>query len=470
MKYEAVIGLETHIELLTKTKLFCRCPNVFGAEPNTHCCEICLGHPGTLPQLSEEAVRLAARAGQALSCRINEGSVMARKNYMYPDLAKAYQITQGKVPLCEDGKFYLSNGRTVRIRRIHIEEDAGKLIRKDGKVLIDYNRAGVPLCEIVTEPDFRSGDEVREYLEELCAVMKTVGVSDCRMQEGSLRCDVNVSLRDTESGNVGVRTEIKNVNSYAFIVKAIAYEIRRQEALLSSGGTVLPQTLRYDSARGVTIPMRDKEERTDYRYFDEPDIPPLPRPELSALPALPREKEKAYLAEGVFPEAAHAIARYPAVSTYFEAFAEKTGDAPFAANVIMGSLFRFYGEAEREGVILPDGESAAKAYGIVKKYALTPQQSRRIFDTMYEKRRPFSSLFTEDEFAPLSEEALSDAADEAIRALPGAANDVLSGKEKALSALIGFVMKKTAGKADAGTAARLLKEKIKEFGKMRDFI
>ena len=238
MEYELVCGLETHVELSTKTKLFCDCPTAFGGEPNTRCCPVCLGLPGSLPKLNREAVGFTVLAGLALGCTISPRSHMDRKNYCYPDLPKAYQISQYDVPLCRDGRVTLSNGRVIRIARIHLEEDAGKLIHRQGETCIDYNRCGVPLIEVVTEPDFRSVEEAREYLELLRLTMRYLGISDCKMQEGSLRSDVNVSLRPKGAKSYGVRTEIKNMNSFTFMERAIRYEARRQEAILRQGGSV----------------------------------------------------------------------------------------------------------------------------------------------------------------------------------------------------------------------------------------
>ena len=246
MKYELVAGFETHIELATKTKIFCSCTTQFGSDPNTHCCPVCIGLPGALPRLNEQVVRFAIMAGLATNCEISEISKMDRKNYCYPDLPKAYQISQFDKPLCKNGYIELSSGKKIRINRIHIEEDAGKLIHKDGDTYVDYNRGGVPLIEIVTEPDFRSTDEAREYVEKLQQVMRYIGISDCRMQEGSMRCDVNISVRQEGSEVFGTRTEIKNMNSITFITKAMEYEYERQIKVIESGGEVVQETLRYD--------------------------------------------------------------------------------------------------------------------------------------------------------------------------------------------------------------------------------
>ena len=295
-QYEMIAGLETHIELSTQTKIFCSCSTSFGSQPNTHCCPVCIGLPGALPVLNRRVVEFAVMAGLATNCRINTSSRMDRKNYVYPDLPKAYQISQYDRPLCEDGHLTLSNGRTIRITRIHIEEDAGKLVHADDNTYIDYNRGGVPLIEIVTEPDFRSVEEIREYLELLQLTMKTIGVSDCKMQEGSVRCDVNLSVRPMGCDTFGIRTEIKNMNSFSFMEKAVAYEVQRQIEVIESGGTVVQETRRYNESEGITEGMRGKEDADDYRYFREPDLVAIELQSeqiealLSQLPELPQQR------------------------------------------------------------------------------------------------------------------------------------------------------------------------------------
>ena len=300
MEFELVCGLETHIELSTRTKVFCGCSTAFGGAPNTHCCPVCLGLPGSLPKLNRQAVEYTVLAGLALGCSISPVSHMDRKNYCYPDLPKAYQISQYDVPLCHDGQVVLSNGRVIRIERIHLEEDAGKLVHEKGRTLVDYNRCGVPLIEIVTKPDFRSIEEAREYLERIQLTMRYLGISDCKMQEGSLRSDVNVSLRPKGSEELGTRTEIKNMNSFTFMERAIQYEVQRQTAVLEAGQKVQQETLRYLPEENRTEPMRSKEDAKDYRFFPEPDLcavtvsPEEAERLRDSLPELPQEKENRY--------------------------------------------------------------------------------------------------------------------------------------------------------------------------------
>ncbi|HHX59013.1 MAG TPA: Asp-tRNA(Asn)/Glu-tRNA(Gln) amidotransferase subunit GatB, partial [Candidatus Moranbacteria bacterium] len=272
---ETVVGIEVHAELSTKSKIFCSCENKFGGEPNTRCCPVCLGLPGALPVLSREAVRLCIIAGFAMNCEISETVKMARKNYFYPDLPKGYQITQDETPLCKNGFIKLSNGRKIRIERIHIEEDAGKLIHDDDPTLtfIDYNRCGVPLIEIVTKPDIRSTDEAREFFDKIKTLLKFTGVSDCKMQEGSLRCDVNVSVKDLSEERYRPRVEYKNINSFGAALRAIGYEAKRQMEIYEKGEAVEPATMKWDDVKGEGLLLRSKENAADYRYFPEPDIP-----------------------------------------------------------------------------------------------------------------------------------------------------------------------------------------------------
>ena len=280
MKYETVIGLEVHVELATKTKIFCSCPNQFGSEPNTNCCPVCLALPGALPVLNKKVVEFGVKAGQAMGCNIPNFSKMDRKGYFYPDLPKAYQISQFDYPLCKEGKVEIeANGdkKEIRITRIHIEEDAGKLIHEGYGACsaVDLNRCGVPLMELVTEPDFRNAEEVKAFLDTLKANMEYIGVSDCKMQEGSLRCDVNISVRPEGQEKYGTRTELKNLNSFSSIMRAIEYEAKRHIAAIEDGEEIVQETRRWDEGKGKTFSMRDKEEAQDYRYFPDPDLVPI---------------------------------------------------------------------------------------------------------------------------------------------------------------------------------------------------
>ena len=344
-KYEIIIGLEVHAELATETKIFCSCPTSFGAEPNTHCCPVCMGLPGALPVLNEKVVELAVRAGIAANCTIAERSYHDRKNYFYPDLPKGYQISQFKRPLCTDGYVDI-NGKRIGITQIHIEEDAGKLIHTpDGKTLIDLNRAGIPLIEIVSEPDIRSAEEAVEYLKKLRLMLVYAGVSERRMNEGQLRCDVNLSVRRRGEGAFGVRTEMKNINSFAFVAKAIEYEAARQIEILEGGGQIVRETRKFDSDRGVTLPLRKKEEASDYRFFRDPDLPTLEtlRDRVEeirrTMPRLPDERYREYVEKYALTESdATAIISEPTLSDYFECVAQQSESPKTSANIILSEL------------------------------------------------------------------------------------------------------------------------------------
>ena len=357
MKYRMVSGFETHVELATNTKIFCGCSTKFGASPNTHCCPVCTGQPGALPVLNKKVVEFAIRAGLATHCTINSTTQLDRRNYCYPYWPKAYQISQFDKPLCEHGYVELESGKKIRLTRIHIEEDAGKLVHERGFTYIDYNRGGVPLIEIVSEPDISSPEEAREYVEKLQLIMRYIGVSDCKMQEGSMRCDVNISLQREGSSVLGTRTEIKNMNSLSFIEKAMAYEAKRQEEVLSSGGEVEQATLRFDEATGETYVMRTKEDAQDYRYFPEPDLltVKIPQSEVdkiaASLPELPLEKLRRYTgALGISEQNARLLYKYKAVCDFFERCLSLGAGAKNLSNLIVGTVYSYLPtEEEKEG-------------------------------------------------------------------------------------------------------------------------
>lgn len=470
MSYELVAGLETHIELATKTKIFCGCTTAFGSEPNTHCCPICIGLPGTLPKLNRQAVRFAIMAGLVTHCTINGISKMDRKNYVYPDLSKAYQISQFDKPLCEHGYVELSSGRRIRITRIHIEEDAGKLVHTRGDTFVDYNRAGVPLIEIVTEPDIRSAEEIREYLERLQLMMKYIEVSDCKMQEGSMRCDVNISVRKAGTEKLGTRTEIKNMNSLAFIEKAVVYETERQIDVLESGEEVIQETRRYNEAENITESMRGKEDANDYRYFREPDLVTIATaPEeiealRAALPELPDSRLARYTADWGIPEAdAALLVKYRKVAEYFEEAAQ--GVSPkTVSNFILGPLFRRLAtDADKEACAV----SIPPAYlnGLVKlidEGKLKKNLAKSTLETMLDTGKPVEELVSEEDMAGMDEGALAAVCEQVLADNPNAVKDYLGGKEKALKALVGGVMRATKGSADAAAAEQKLLELIRK--------
>ena len=469
MKYELVAGFETHVELATNTKIFCSCTTQFGGEPNTHCCPICIGLPGTLPKLNKRVVEYAIRAGLATNCEIAEISKMDRKNYCYPDLPKAYQISQYDMPLCNHGYIRLSNGRKIRILRIHIEEDAGKLVHSRGSTMVDYNRGGVPLIEIVTEPDFRSVDEAKEYVEKLQLIMRYIGVSDCKMQEGSMRCDVNISVRPEGSEKLGTRTEIKNMNSISFIAKAMEYEYNRQVDLIESGEKVIQETLRYDDVSNTTSSMRGKEDANDYRYFRDPDLVTIhmPKEEVEkireSLPELPAAKLDRYVEELGLPEKdAQLLVKYRKVAEYFERVIEDTKTPKTAANFIIGQIFRTVeNESEKEKFdIKVSAESLNELIKLLDSGKIRMNMAKSTLDKMLETGKKPSELISDSDMAGLSEDIVNDLCRQAIEANPNAVNDYKNGKEKAIKALVGFVMKNSRGKADAVAAEEKIRAMI----------
>ncbi|SHH94219.1 aspartyl/glutamyl-tRNA(Asn/Gln) amidotransferase subunit B [Sporobacter termitidis DSM 10068] len=469
MTYEMVIGLETHVELSTKTKIFCGCTTQFGGAPNTHCCPVCTGQPGSLPVLNKSVIEYAATAGLALNCGINTQSVMARKHYVYPDLPKAYQISQYEQPLCEGGWVELSGGRRINLTRIHIEEDAGKLVHQGGAVFIDYNRGGVPLIEIVSEPDFRSAEECTEYLEKLQTILRAVGVSDCRMQEGSMRCDVNISLRPKGETKFGVRAEIKNLNSFTSVAAAIAHEFDRQEELLSAGGAVEQETRHFDADTGETSSLRGKENADDYRYFPEPDIVPVIIPEdvlqrlRDGLPELPDAKRERYISALGVPEAdARLLTKYRKVSEYFEAASEGCESPKTAATFMVTQMFSLIPtEAEREN--WSPAVSAAQLNELVKLLEggkLSRNIAKRVFSQMLETGKPATDFISEEDMAGFDAGALNELCLRAVAENSKSVDDYRTGKEKAIKALVGAVMRESRGRANAIEAEELLKKII----------
>jgi len=470
-QYELVCGLETHVELSTKTKIFCSCTTEFGGEPNTHCCPVCIGLPGTLPKLNRTVVDYAIMAGLATHCEISHISKMDRKNYVYPDLPKAYQISQYDMPLCKNGYIELSNGRKIRITRIHIEEDAGKLVHQRGNVFVDYNRGGVPLIEIVSEPDIRSIDEAKEYLEQLQMIMRYIDVSDCKMQEGSLRCDVNISVRPKGTETLGTRTEIKNMNSFTHMTKAMDYEINRQIDLLESGEEVIQETRRYNEEDDCTESMRGKEDANDYRYFREPDLVTInvSEEEIARLkarvPELPREKMQRYISELGLPEAdALQLSKYRRIAEFFEEACDGVKNPKVVANCIIGQMFSRM-----------DTDAAKESFEV----AITPKQLKELvllldagkirnnlmkstLEKMLDTGKSADAFLTESDLAGLDDNALREACAKAVADNPAAVADFQNGKKKALKAILGAVMKATRGRADAVKAEQILIQLIQK--------
>lgn len=469
MSWELVAGLETHIELSTKTKIFCQCTTEFGGEPNTHCCPVCIGLPGTLPKLNKAVVEYAVKAGLATNCKIRNISKMDRKNYVYPDLPKAYQISQYDKPLCEGGFITLSSGKNINITRIHIEEDAGKLIHQRGDTYIDYNRGGVPLIEIVSEPDIRSIDEAVEYIEKLRLIMKYIGVSDVKMQEGSLRCDVNISVRKNGEEAFGTRAEIKNMNSLNFIAKAMEYEFNRQIDILESGGKIVQETRRYNSDLNITESMRGKEDADDYRYFRDPDLVTISVTDKeiesykSNLPELPHEKMRRFTEEYGLPhDDAELLIKYKKIAEYFEKASKNVENKKSVSNYILSQIFRrLSNEEEKEecNISIPP-EYLNELAILTEKKKLTSNMARNTLEQMLDTGKPVMEFVSESDMEGIDEEALRNICEKAVAANEKAVSEYLKGKEKAFGSIIGFIMKETKGKADAALATEIVKQII----------
>lgn len=465
-EYELIAGLETHVELSTKTKIFCGCTTAFGSEPNTHCCPVCIGLPGTMPKLNRQAVRYAIMAGLATNCEINPIAKMDRKNYVYPDLPKAYQISQYDRPLCSNGYIQLQNGRKIRILRIHIEEDAGKLVHERGDTYVDYNRGGVPLIEIVTEPDIRNIDEAIEYVEKLQLIMRYIGVSDVKMQEGSLRCDVNISVRPKGAEQLGIRAEIKNMNSFAFMQKAMQYEFERQTDLLESGEQVVQETRRYNTDTGETEPMRGKEDAHDYRYFREPDLvtietaPQEVEQIKAALPELPDAKFARYTEEyGLSETDANILIKYRRVAEFFDAAAKLVQTPKTVSNLIITQIFRRLSTEEQkeafEIVVTP--QMLAELIVLRESGKINNNLLKSTLEQMLDTGKPVAALIDEKDLGGVDEAALQEICRQVVAENPAAVQDYRGGKEAAFKALVGGVMKATRGKANALQATEILK-------------
>lgn len=471
MKYRLVSGLETHVELATATKIFCGCTTAFGGSPNTHCCPVCTGQPGSLPVLNKKVVEYAIRAGLATHCTINTTTHLDRKNYCYPDLPKAYQISQFDKPLCEHGYVELESGKKIGITRIHIEEDAGKLVHESGFTYIDYNRGGVPLIEIVSEPDISSPEEAKEYVEKLQLIMRYIGVSDCKMQEGSMRCDVNISVMPEGATEFGTRTEIKNMNSISYIEKAMAYEYRRQIEVIEGGGKIVQATLRYDEHTGETSVMRTKEDAQDYRYFPEPDILTVVIPESkveeikNSLPELPTDKLHRYVGElKINPATAKLLYKYKRVCDFAEKALSLGAGVKNTVNLIVGTLYsKLETEEDKEKFDLPvSAEDMAELVKLVDGGKINITLAQKTLSAMAEEGKPVSAYIKPEDVAGMDEGELEKICRQAVEANAGAVADFKAGKEKAIFALYGFVKKATQGKADIKKADEIIRKIISD--------
>ena len=468
MSYQLVCGIETHIELATKTKIFCGCTTQFGGEPNTHCCPVCTGQPGALPVLNKKVIEYAVRAGLAVHCDINNNSHMDRKNYVYPDLPKAYQISQFDEPVCENGYVELDSGKKIRIERIHIEEDAGKLVHDGGYTYVDYNRGGVPLIEIVSMADIASAEEAREYAEKLQLIMRNVGVSDCKMQEGSMRCDVNVSIH--QPGEPwGTRTEIKNINSLSNIVRAIELETERQEDILDSGEKVIQSTMRYDAGSDTVYVLRTKENADDYRYFPEPDIlrfyisPEMVEDIRASLPELPDAKLKRYVQDMGLPENnAKLIYKYRNVTKFFDDAVNAGASANNVRNMIIGTIYAtLQTEEDKENFeIKTTSAQLAALVKLIDEKKIRANRAKEVLSKMLENGADVTEFIKEEDLAGLSDDDLRTLCQGAIDANPKAVEDIKNGKDKAINVMFGYVMKNSRGKADVKKAEAIIRELI----------
>ncbi len=478
--YETVIGLEIHCELNTKTKVFCQCSTEFGGEPNTHTCPVCTAMPGTLPVLNRQAVEKCVTAGLALGCSINRYANMDRKNYFYPDLPKAYQISQLHHPLCLGGMVEFDytdeqgkpqRGR-VRLNRIHLEEDAGKSLHDAyGKsTLLDFNRCGVPLIEIVTEPDIRSAEEAGAFVETVRSILQFAGVSDCQMQEGSLRADINLSIRPY-GGPLGTRTEMKNLNSLKAIVRAAKSEAKRQAELLDEGKRVIQETRRWDDSKGRSIAMRSKEEANDYRYFPDPDLLPIVLDDQwmeeirSALPEGPGAKRTRYVAEYGLPEYDAAILTTdPDLARFFEEACKHTGNYKAVSNLLMGDIMRRVKEEEdAHFAALPfPPADLAELVNLIDRGTISTTIGKVVLEHMFAKEGAPTAIVEARGLAKISDDsALREAAKRVVAANLEAVHGYNAGKDKAFGFIMGQMMKETRGKADPETAKRILLEEMK---------
>lgn len=468
--YEMVIGLEVHAQLATKSKLFCGCSADFGNAPNTQCCPVCMGYPGTLPVLNRRAVELAITAGLATHCDIQNRSAFDRKNYFYPDLPKGYQITQFFEPICRNGWLEIdteSGVKRVGITRIHLEEDAGKLIHEGADTLIDHNRCGVPLIEIVSEPQLFSAQEAVSYLKELRGILMFAGVSDCAMNRGQFRADVNLSVRRTGEASLGTRTELKNLNSFQFIAKAIESEFERQVAVLKSGGSVRQETRRFDPKSGKTDSMRQKEEVSDYRYFPEPDLPPLLltdqriRTTRSGLPILPRQIRDRLKKEFSLPT--EDTLRLTESKQIAERFCEAAGQTAFPktlANLMISSVLE---EPECEENIGLDAQTLAQIAELSGTGVINSGTAKRLIHELWGHKEDVHSYVERHGLAQISDpELLLPMISETLRENEKAVTDFRNGKDAAFQVLVGQMMRKTAGKGNAVIITELLKEKLEK--------
>jgi len=474
-QYETVVGLEVHVELHTKTKIFCGCATSFGAPPNSNTCPICLGHPGVLPVLNQRALEFAMKAAMALNCTIGAVSKFDRKNYFYPDSPKAYQISQFDKPVGENGWIDIEvNGveKRIGITRLHLEEDAGKLTHINGGFgsLVDFNRVGTPLVEIVSEPDLRSPEEAYAYLEKLKAIMLYCEVSDVKMEEGSLRCDANVSIRPIGQEKLGTRTELKNMNSFKGVQKGLEYEVFRQIGVVENGGVITQETRRFDEAQGKTITMRSKEEAHDYRYFPDPDLILMEISDewkeriRSTIPELPDARKSRYVSTYGLPEYdAQVITASKHLADFFDESLQFTSDAKSASNWIMGDLLGYLNANNLElSDVKITGKGLGEMIGLLEKGTISSKIAKTVFKSMIETGKAAQTIVEEQGLVQISDEgAILVIVDQVLANNPQSVADFRAGKDKAIGFLVGQIMKETKGKANPGLVNKLIADRLK---------
>ncbi|MDD2376275.1 MAG: Asp-tRNA(Asn)/Glu-tRNA(Gln) amidotransferase subunit GatB [Clostridia bacterium] len=469
-EYEVVIGIEAHAELSTKTKIYCNCSTEYGADPNTHCCPICTGMPGVLPVLNEKVVEYAVKMGLATDCSIAKFSKQDRKNYFYPDLPKAFQTSQFDLPLCTNGHvdiFVNGAQKTIGITRIHIEEDAGKLIHDEftGSTLVDMNRCAVPLIEIVSEPDIRNAAEAIEYMQTLKGILEYLEVCDCKMQEGSLRCDVNLSVRKHGDSKLGTRTETKNLNSFKAIQKSIEFEIRRQIEELENGGTIYQETRRFDDNLGTGYAMRTKEDAHDYRYFEEPDLAPIVLSDeyvsniKNNLPEMPNVRRARYIEQYMLSEYdASQITNSKRLANYFDKTVSLCNNPKAVTNWIMGDFFKMLNELGlkiNESKIIE--QNLANLIKLIDTNVISSAMAKKVFVEMFETGKDAKAIVEEKGLVQITDEsAILKIVEEVVNSNDQSVSDYLAGKDKAIGFLVGQIMKLSKGKANPTTVNELL--------------
>ncbi|MBP1744098.1 MAG: gatB [Firmicutes bacterium] len=473
MEFESVIGLEVHAELSTKTKIYCGCSTEFGGMPNSRVCPVCLGLPGALPVLNKKVVEYGIKAGLALNCSITKIGRMDRKNYFYPDCSKDYQITQDELPICRDGyiEIELEDGsiKRVGIERIHMEEDAGKLLHTEAGSLVDFNRCGVPLIEIVSKPDLRSPAEATLYLQKLKSILFSIGVSDCKMEQGSLRCDGNISIREKGSSEYGVRAEIKNVNSFKALEKALEFEAKRHEEAINDGYTLTQETRRWDENTGTTVSMRSKEAANDYRYFPEGDLVTLNIPDgwveeiRATIPELPYEKAERFVAEYGIPKYdAGVLTLTSAMADFFDEAAKLSGDPKAASNWLMGDVSRMMNEKDIAVEELKFGPSQlSELIKLINSGTISNSIGKKVIEEMFVTGKNPQNIVEESGLVQNNDESeILEVVKKIISDNPKSVEDFKSGKKRAVGFIVGLVMKETKGKANPQIVNKLVNSEI----------